>query len=175
MKKTLAAVLAVTFLVAAIPVFTGCKRKPKDWYKQTLEYYGEGIRTNWANEDPSLMLNISQDLKIKDSNKEIGYLLIDLDEDGTNELLIGFNDGSTATKFTDLLVWHSDFGAYKLLGGGEGYYIYLCAGNVIAMDSWYGSQTQRKFMKWDSKSNSFPVIDGEGKYLPKKWELTKFE
>ena len=98
----------------------------------------------------------------------------DLDEDGVDELLIGFNDGSTATKFTDVLVWHSDLGAYKLLGGGSGYYIYLCAGNVLAVDSWYGSQTERTFMTWNSKTNSFPHVDGEGKYLPMKWDLTEF-
>ena len=102
------------------------------------------------------------------------FLLVDLDEDGVDELLIGFNDGSTATKFTDVLVWHSDLGAYKLLGGGSGYYIYLCAGNVLAVDSWYGSQTERTFMTWNSKTNSFPHVDGEGKYLPMKWDLTEF-
>ncbi|MBR3246964.1 MAG: hypothetical protein IKG03_01030 [Clostridiales bacterium] len=174
MKRTLATILVVTFLVTAIPVLTGCKIKPKNWYKQTLDYYGEGIRTNWVNEDPSLDLNIAKDLKSYEPNKEIGYLLTDLDGDGVDELLIGFNDGSNTTKFTDLIVWHSDLGAYKLLGGGEGYYIYLCASNVIAVDSWYGSQTERTFMQWNSKTNSFPVIEGEGKYLPKKWELTSF-
>ena len=175
MKKAVVTILVVTMLVMSLPCLAGCRLKPKQWYKETLEYYGEGVKTGWANEDPSLRLNISKDLKTKDSNKKIGYLLVDLDEDGVDELLIGFNDGSTATKFTDLLVWHSDFGAYKLLGGSEGYYIYLCAGNVIAMDSWYGSETKREFMKWESKSNSFPIIDGEGKYLPMKWELTEFQ
>ena len=163
-------------LVAALPGMTGCTRKSrlKDWYNVSLDVYREGLKTNWANEEEYKSLNIADDLKGNDPNKKIGYLLVDLDNDGVDELLVGFNDGSTATKFTDVLVWHSDFGAYKLLGGGSGYYIYLCAGNVLAVDSWYGSQTERTFMTWNSKTNSFPHVDGEGKYLPMKWDLTEF-
>ena len=174
MKRVLVAILTIAMLVTTLPGLTGCKLKNKDWYNVTLDVYREGMKTNWANEDQYTGLNISDDLKTKDPNKQIGYLLVDLDKDGVDELLVGFNDGSTATKFTDVLVWHSDLGAYKLLGGGNGYYIYLCASNVLAVDSWYGSQTQRQFMTWDSKTNSFPVIDGEGKYLPMKWDLTEF-
>ena len=174
MKRVLVTILVVTMLVTALPGLTGCKIKPKNWYQATLDYYSEGVKSGWANEDPSLMLNISDDLKTTSSNKQIGYLLVDLDEDGTDELLIGFNDGSNATKFTDVIVWHSDMGALKALGGGSGYYIYLCGSNVLAVDSWYGSQTQRDFMKWNSKTDSFPHVDGEGKYLPMKWDLTEF-
>lgn len=44
------------------------------------------------------------------------------------------------------------------------------------MDSKYGSQKERAFMKWNSNKNAFDVIsDGEGKYLPMKWELTPFK
>jgi len=174
MKRTLVTILVVTMLVTALPGLTGCGNKRKNWYKETLEYYTENIKNGWTSEDPSLRLNISKDLKEPKSNMELGYLLVDLDKDGTDELLIGFNDGSSTTKFTDVIVWHKDFGASKLIGGGEGYYVYLCASNVLAVDSWYGSKTERKFMTWNSKSNSFPVIDGEGKYLPMKWELTSF-
>ena len=113
MKRVLVTILVVTMLVTALPGLTGCKIKPKNWYQATLDYYSEGVKSGWANEDPSLMLNISDDLKTTSSNKQIGYLLVDLDEDGTDELLIGFNDGSNATKFTDVIVWHSDMGAFK--------------------------------------------------------------
>ena len=178
MKRFCATSLVVVLLLVSVFSCTGCftallKKAPKNWYEDSVEFYREGLNTGWANDDPEYRLNISKDLK-DPYNKEIGYLLVDLDKDGVQEFLVGFNDGSTATKFTDVLVWHSDLGAYKLLGGGEGYYIYLCADNVLAVDSWYGSQTQREFMRWDSKQNAFPVIDGEGKYLPKKWDLTKF-
>ena len=30
------------------------------------------------------------------------------------------------------------------------------------------------YMKFDSKSNAFTTVDGQGKYLPMKWELTEF-
>lgn len=174
MKRILSTVLSAILLALMIPGLTGCKAKPKDWYKETLDYYTEGVKTNWANEDKSLRLNISQDLK--DYSKNRGYLLTDLDGDGVDELLIGFTDNSTSTKFTDVIVWHSDLGASKLLGGAEGYYIGLCANNVLSVDSEYGSQRERTFMKWNSKKNAFDVIsDGEGKYLPMKWELTPFK
>ena len=29
-------------------------------------------------------------------------------------------------------------------------------------------------MRWNPKGNSFTIIEGEGKYLPMKWELTEF-
>ena len=115
MKRILVAILTIAMLVTTLPGLTGCKRKNKDWYNVTLDVYREGMKTNWANEDQYTGLNISDDLKTKDSNKQIGYLLVDLDKDGVDELLVGFNDGSTATKFTDVLVWHSDLGKNKFL------------------------------------------------------------
>ena len=30
------------------------------------------------------------------------------------------------------------------------------------------------YMRWNHKDNAFNVIDGEGKFLPTKWELTPF-
>ena len=174
MKRALSTVLVVIMLVSALPLLSGCVIKPKNWYKEVLAYYTEGVNTGWTNENTSLNVYPSKDMKKKDPNKKFGYLLVDLDKDGVKELLIGFNDGSNATKFTDVIVYHSDLGPYKLLGGDEGYYIYLCANNVLANDSWYGVETKRDFMVWESKSNSFPYVDGEGKYLPKKWDLTEF-
>ena len=88
MKRVLVTILVVTMLVTALPGLTGCKIKPKNWYQATLDYYSEGVKSGWANEDPSLMLNISDDLKTTSSNKQIGYLLVDLDNDGENELIL---------------------------------------------------------------------------------------
>ena len=174
MKRALSTVLVVVMLLSAVPLLSGCVHRPKNWYKEVLDYYSEGVQTGWTNEKTSLNVYPSGDMKKKDPSKKFGYLLVDLDKDGVDELLIGFNDGSTATKFTDVIVYHSDLGPYKLLGGDDGYYIYLCSNNVLAVDSWYGSQTNRDFMTWDSKTNSFPHVDGEGKYLPKKWDLKEF-
>lgn len=173
MKRVIAAVLTVSFLLSAA-VLSGCRRIPKDWYKATLDYYSEGMNTGWANEDPDNKVDVSADLKVLDAARTYGYLLVDLDGDGVDELLVGFNDGSNTTKFTDVIVWRRGVGAYKVLGGSGGYYVYLCAGNVIKEESWYGSATESTYMTWDSKKGVFTVIDGEGKYLPKKWNLTGF-
>lgn len=171
MKRTVSVILAVTFLTLTAVLSTGCfkKRVPKNWYQVTLDYYTEGVRTNWANEDPSLRLSISADLK--DYSKKRGYLLVDLDNDGVDELLVGYNDSSNFTVFTDVIVWHSDLGAYKLLGAGNGSYIGLCQDNVLVMKDNY----EKKYLKWQSKSNSFLSVDGEGKYLPTKWDITYFK
>ena len=173
MKKVIAAVLTVSFLLSAA-VLSGCRRIPKDWYKATLDYYSEGMKTGWANEEPDNKVDVSADLKVLDASRTYGYLLVDLDGDGVDELLVGFNDGSNTTKFTDVIVWRRGVGAYKVLGGSGGYYVYLCASNVIKEESWYGSATESTYMTWDSKEGVFTVIDGEGKYLPKKWDLTGF-
>ncbi len=176
MRKALTTILAVVLFAAALPGLTGCfwKRVPKKWYNKTLDYYREGLSSNWANEDPSNGFYIGSDLKVLDASREFGYLITDLDGDGNDELLIGFNDGSSTTKFTDVYVWQRGYGAYQSFTGNDGYYTYLCGSGIIAHDSWYGSQTQREFLKWNPETGFFNVIEGEGKYLPMKWELTAF-
>ena len=163
-------------LLSAVISMSGCGLLAEGinkglWYKKTLKIYKEGLDSGWANEK-DLDIFIADELK--DSGNEIGYLLIDLDEDGTQELLIGFNDGSTYTKFTDLYVYHRDMGAFQIMHGTAGSFIYLAYDNVIISDSMYGSETERTYMTWDSTWDEFTVIDGEGKYLPMKWDLTEF-
>ncbi len=170
MKRTLATVLTVAFLLALIPGITGCKIIPKKWYEETLNYYSDGIKNGFKQEYNNLY--VPEDLR--DSTKKKGYLLIDLDKDGVNELLIGLIDDNSCTNFTNVIVCHTDLGPYSLLTGSSSNYIHLCYDNVIEMDSGieYNKPT---FMRWNQKSNSFTVIDGEGKFLPTKWELTPFE
>ena len=172
MKRVIATVLMVSFMLSVVAGLTGCLKPPKNWYKDVVAFYSEGIKTGWANEDTNTRWEVADELK--DPNNDIGYLIVDLDGDGTDEMLIGFNDGSTATKFTDVIVFSFGTGPNRLMNGTNGYYIYLCSSNVLCNDSWYGSQTKRDFMKWDGKNSYFTVIDGEGKYLPMKWELTEF-
>ena len=176
MKKALTKALASALLLSVAISMSGCALITKGvtqelWYKGTLKIYKEGLDSGWANEK-DLDIFIADELK--DPNNEIGYLLIDLDKDGTNELLIGFNDGSTYTKFTDLYVYHRDLGAYQIMHGTAGAYIYLAYDNVIISDSMYGTDTERTYMTWDSTWDEFTVIDGEGKYLPMHWDLTEF-
>jgi len=172
MKRT--ALMAMPVLIIAMIVsgcVTGCSsgsKAPKDWYEETLNYYKNGINTNWSGYANDRL--VSED--IKDTNNNVGYVLIDLDEDGTDELMIGMNDGSGETKFLDVYIWHSDLGAYQVLSAGNGYYIYLCGNNVLRVDTWYGAETKKEFMKFKSENNAFVIVDEQG--IPKTVELTSF-
>lgn len=170
MRKATAALLLAALIVLMIPGLTGCKKAPNDWYRETLEYYRSGVNHGFSTSYGNLP--VSEELK--DTNNKIGYLLIDLDKDGTEELLLGLIDDGPDTKFTSLIVAHSDLGPYCLLSGSKDAHIYLCADNVIMMESVRGLTKERKYMKWNSKSNAFDTIDGEDKYLGKKWDLTPF-
>ena len=171
MRKVLSTFLAVILLVSATVGMTGCQRTPKDWYKKALEYYGNGIRNGFTEENRNL--SVSEELKNPAYKK--GYLLRDLDNDGVDELLIGFIDDGAYTRFTNVVVFQTGVGSFSKLSGGNGYYIHLCASNVLRVDLLYGSKTEMKYMTYNSKDASFPIVDGEGKYMPMKWELTPFE
>lgn len=162
--------LKVLMLVLfCIFVLTACGKQDKakeEWYLDTLEYYRTGFQTGWSNEKSNLY--ISDEMKNKDN--KFGYLLKDLDGDGTMELLIGIDDGTSETKFTDIYILHRDFGPYRSFTTSDGYYMYLCDDNVIKSDSWYGSETKTDYMKYDGKENSFPIVDGGSK--PRKYDLT---
>ena len=155
----------------AMVFFCGCEFKPPipaDWYEVTLDYYKTGFETGWANEDPSVWISD----EMKDPDNSFGYLLTDLDGDGADELLIGLMDDSEVTKLTDIYIWHRDIGSFRIMTGGEGYYMYLCEGNVVRVDSWYGSETKTEYMTYDSSDNSFLIIEGPAE--PLKIELTEF-
>ena len=164
MKRTLAAILTVVFLAALVPGLTSCKKIiPKKWYESTLEYYSDGIKNGFKEKYP----NLNVPAELEDKNNKLGYLLTDLNKDGTDELLIGIIDDAPETKFTNVIVCHTDLGPYSLLSGE----LYLCYDGVICMD---GLGSDRDYMRWDQKDNSFTIIDGEGQFLPTKWELTPF-
>ena len=170
MRKATAVVLLAALMVLMVPGLTGCKKAPNEWYRETLEYYRSGVNNGFSTSYRNL--HVSEELK--DKNNKIGYLLIDLDKDGTDELLIGLIDDGPDTKFTSVIVAHSDLGPYCLLSGSKDAHIYLCADNVLMMESVSGLTKELKYMKWNSKSNAFDNVDGEGKYLGKKWNLTAF-
>jgi hypothetical protein len=170
MKKATAAVLLAALCMMMVTGLTGCKKAPNEWYKDTLEYYRNGVNNGFT----TSYRNLAVSEELKDKNYKIGYLLIDLDKDGTDELLLGLIDDGYVTKFTSVIVAHSDLGPHCLLSGSKDAHIYLCADNVLMMESVRGLTKERKYMKWNSKSNAFNNIDGEGKYLGKKWDLTPF-
>jgi len=161
MKRILSLVLACIFL-------TGCGHfAPKDWYKDTLKYYEEGFGSDWKTERSDLRVCD----EMKDKKYKFGYLIIDLDNDGTDELLLGFNEDGV-TKFTDLYIWHSDIGAFRIVSSGYEYYMYLCDDNIIREDSWYGSNTKTRYYKFISKDNALLNVDSGS--LPRECELTYF-
>lgn len=163
--KLLAPLLAAVVLAVSLH---GCFLAPKDWYLMTLRYYREGYACGWSNERP--------DIKVYDVLKrrpsKAGYLLTDLDGDGDNELLIGFTDIAGATRFTDVFAWSRADGAYHALSKNEGCYIYLCADNILRVDSSNGVTTMSRFLRFDHKSNSFQEVDGE--YAPMMIGLESF-
>lgn len=163
--KILAIGLAAIILTGVI---RSCLIAPKDWYQMTLRYYKEGYSSSWSNERPDLKV---YDV-LKNRPSKSGYLLTDLDGDGDDELLIGFTDIAGATRFTDIYTWTRSDGAHRALTRGDGCYIYLCADNVIRVDSFSGADVVSQFLKYDHKSDSFTEVNGE--YAPKIMNLNSF-
>ena len=171
MKKTIALVMTASLIVAMLACSSGCMKKVnKEWYLGALEYYQNGVRNGFTEKHSNLQVPA----ELEDKSNKCGYLLRDLDGDGIDELLIGLIDDSSQTKFTNVVVRHSSLGPYCLLSGSNGHYIYLCYDNVIYMKNQFVTADYTDYMVWQSKSNSFQHIEGEGKYLPMKWDLTAF-
>ncbi|MBR2524691.1 MAG: hypothetical protein IKE53_09700 [Clostridiales bacterium] len=168
MKKALLAATSMILIAASI---SGCFGQGK-WYQSVIDYYGDGFALNWENEGQ--LKNTVIGSEQKDPTIKFGYNIIDLDGDGTDEILIGIIDGSNQTKITDVYVNRGDLGAYDVLHGSEGDYIYLCTGNILRVDSSYGNTTESEFLKYNSKDYSFTVVDGN-MAAPKTVELTPFE
>ncbi len=166
MVKKVFVLLLICFFAFCL---SGCKKKiPENWYEETIDFYREGFATDWKNAPANYTICDEQ----KDKNNKFGYLLKDLDGDGINELFIGIIDDSSETKFTDLIIYHNDFGPHRSFAAGNEYYLYICDGSTIRNDYWYGSETRSQYMKYDSENNSFPEVDGGSK--PQKIELTEF-
>ncbi|MCR5799872.1 MAG: hypothetical protein K6G69_07345 [Lachnospiraceae bacterium] len=166
-KKRMISFLMCTILLMAL---TGCGPRNPNWYLSTVNAFKEGYNTGWKSDQGIDGLYLVDEEK--DQSEEFGYLLRDLDGDGINELLIGIMDDSPETKFVHVVIFHSDLGPYSVFNAGDGYYMYLCDANTLRMDSWYGSETKTEYMVFDSKDNSFLIVDGGSK--PQKIELTSF-
>ena len=178
MKKAITTILTAALMLAMIPCMTGCKKSPVIWYTGTIEFFRKAIYEDGPDYNENHSFKVAPELK--NPNNEVGYLVKDLDGDGVEELLVGFNDGSPYTKFTSVVVMYPDLdiGAYELLSGTNGSYIYLCgADNVICTVNTFGvTAATTTYMQYEGGTKAeFNVIDGEGKYLPTTWELTPFE
>ena len=169
MKNNVRIILLMSVIMLGL---TACginlkKKAPDDWYESTLSYYRQEIANDWKNAGDFYVPS-----EYTDKNNKIGYLLRDLDGDGTDEFLVGIIDGASETRFTDVYIWHPDIGPYRSFSNGDGYYIYLCDSNIIRNDSWYGSETRIDYMQYNSDNNSFLNVDGGS--MPRKYDLTEF-
>lgn len=173
MKKLTSTILIFALLMSVVSGLTGCKKYVlKDWYVDALNYYRDGVRSGFSDEPANF--KVSSDLKVKTNNP--GYMLYDLDGDGVDELLIGLIDNSAKTKFTSIVIYHSDLGPYCVFSGANGDYFYLCANGIIKQEiTSVRTNTPELYYKFDSKNNSFTRIEGDGKYIPMKWDLTPFK
>ena len=174
MKKLTSTILILALLMSVVPGLTGCKKQVlKNWYLGALDYYGNGVKNGFYDEDEYPNFKVSSDLK--DKSKKAGYLVYDLDGDGVDELLIGLIDSSAKTKFTSIVIYHSDLGPYCVFSGANGDYFYLCANGVIKQEiTSFRTNVPELYYQFDSKNNSFTQIEGDGKYFPMLWELTEF-
>ncbi|MCR4779721.1 MAG: hypothetical protein K5876_01355 [Ruminiclostridium sp.] len=157
MKRISSCIVMLAVMALALTGCSGRSEIPSDWYNETLEYYSDGFEDGWSNERGDL--NIADEMK--DEDNKFGYLLRDLDGDGSVEVLIGYMDATDITRFIDVFIWHRDMGSFRILHAGDGYYIYLCENNILRMDKWYGSKTTTDYMKYDSSDNSFRILDDE--------------
>lgn len=172
MKKRTIAVVAL--LTAGLTMLSGCgmrsnseaaenvakhlSKVPANWFDDTLNYYVYGVSTNW--EDDELYGDLPEEMK--DPANRFGYYLADLNDDGTKELFIGYVDDEPETRFLYLYYYHPDFGV-KSWSGIEGYYLYLCDGNIIRNDWDYpGGKVQSDYMTMNKD-----VVDG--------WPIQEYE
>ena len=197
MKKS-AIVLSALLTVA---VCAGCgdqKKIPKEWYNDSIAYFGTAVRSGWDKADPE-KYNVKELVQVsayvtgpdgqrtsgvtvssgpeeyRDSSNKFGYLLKDLDGDGAEELLIGLINDAPQTQFLDLCVWNSDFGATHVMSSGDGEYMYLCNNGTLIKESSFGGKTETEAMKYSSENNSFEIVgDGGGIIMADKFELTPF-
>lgn len=190
MKKR--AVLISTILTVA--VCTACGNKaPKEWYKDTIAYYQDGISKGWDKVEPE-DYKLTGAVKVEayvvgadgkkstsgvtvtdgtDSGDKLGYLLKDLDGDGVDELLIGLINDAPQTQFSDVIVWNSDLGATHVMGGSSDHYIYLYNDGTLISESFFGGTMDA--MKYSSEDNAF-VDAGTGSLTSAgKFELTPFQ
>ena len=149
-------------------------KPPKNWYEETLNYYVYGAETGWK--DDSLYGDILPEMK--DPNNRFGYYLADLNDDGTKELLIGYADDKDETRFTELYIYHPDLerAVHSFSNCGDGYYLYLCEGNIIKLDSWYGSETKTDYMTMNKDPTAgFPIGEYTDPPKPLKCNLVPFD
>lgn len=176
MKKVIKKIAVTAALTFTLFSLMGCGlvksmkgKVPDEWYDVTRDLYIKAFSENWS----GTYGEVQAIEDYTDKSKKFGYYLVDLDGDGNDEFLVGFDDGSKATAFTDVYIWHSDFGAFRIFfGGGGSTYYYLCTDKTIKETSFYGNQPTERFLKYNKEGNSFEILEKGGE--PMKVELTYF-
>ena len=147
---------------------------PDKWYEETVNYYTEGAASNWANERSDLTFG----RVVKE--KDCGYLLYDLDGDGDDEMLVGYQEGDI-TRFVSLYIWHTDFGAFRMYDSSNAdpedeaeHCMFLCDGNIIRDDSYKEYEGKERYMMFNGEENCMTLLDATAA-APQKWELTPFK
>ena len=176
MKKGIKGLIVTALITFSVLSLMGCglvksmkSKVPDEWYDVTRDLYIKAFSENWSGK--------YGDIEVKDEytdkSKKFGYFLVDLDGDGNDEFLVGYDDGSKATAFTDVFIWHSDFGAFRIFSGGFGEtYYYVCTDKSLKEEYMYGNQPRERYLKYDKEGNSFTVLESGGE--PMKVELTYF-
>lgn len=158
----------LTVALSSTILFTGCMKlhkAPDGWYEDVIAFYEEGFKTgDWSDESSTLAVSSEQKTELY----RYGYLVIDLDGDGSDEFLVGRLSGGP-TVFTNLYIWHNDLEEPICPLSGT---IYLCNNNVIRMDDFDGNSDYYEF---NSESNSFSIRSDITMANPLHYDLTLFD
>ena len=144
------------------------KKGPENWYSVTRDIYIDSFAEGWSGDNS----DISPGEEYTDKSKKFGYYLVDLNGDGSDEFLVGYDDGTNPTVFSDIYVWHPDFGPLRIMQGAADVHYYLCSDKCIKEDVEWGANSSTRYMKYNKDETSFTIVESGG--MPIKVELTYF-
>lgn len=156
--------LTATLMTAIL--LTGCiatKKAPSDWYNEIIDFYETGYSTGVWDETTTRSATADQKSRLY----TYGYLIHDIDGDGTDEFLVGVPSAGP-TRFTNLYIWHNDLEEGMCLLQGD---IYLCEDHLIRMDNSDGTSTYYTF---NSRNNCFTPQNDITSSTPQHFSLSFF-
>ena len=179
MNKKYKKVGVILAFSAIILSFTGCglgdlgkkvrNQVPKDWYAATRDIYEKEFKEGWSSDNSSVRPLEAY----KDKSRKFGYYLIDLDGDGNDEFLVGYDNGTKPTVFTDLYIWHPDVGSFRILNVDDGMALYLCTDKTIKMVDGEGTSEEIRYFKYIKEDHALENLQSGGE--PMMVNLTYFD